>query len=203
MNFISKSLGVKVSLLSSFLTIVAFTGLFVYTSISTREHTLHEVETAAERVADMLYIAIEDPMAVGDNEGTEIKFLQMGERYPDTLVYLTDYKGEITYSTINEAIRKSIYEVRSENGLPDIIQRSLESKSRAGELMEIDGRLHFAEVKSIENNPFCYHCHGRTRKILAPWWWRLTSVRSSRPCSPISSSPQPFRPWAWLVFWRR
>ena len=166
MKIISKSLGVKVSLLSSVLTIVAFTGLFFYTSISTRDHTLHEVEAAAERVADMLYIAIEDPMAVGDNEGTEIKFLQMAERYPDTQVFLTDYKGEVTYSTMSEAIRKSIYDVRSENGLPAMIQRSLAEKSREGELMEIDGKLHFAEVKSIENNPFCYHCHGRARKIL-------------------------------------
>jgi len=166
MNFIKNSLGVKVSLLSSVLTIVAFTGLFVYTSISTRDHTLHEVEAAAERVADMLYIAIEDPMAVGDNEGTEIKFMQMAERYPDTMVYLTDYKGEITYSSAGEAIRKSIFELRAENGLPGMIQNSLDEKMRSGELMEINGKLHFAEVKSIENNPFCYHCHGRTRKIL-------------------------------------
>ncbi|BDQ33824.1 methyl-accepting chemotaxis protein [Pseudodesulfovibrio portus] len=166
MNFIKKSLGVKVSLLSSVLTIVAFTGLFVYTSISTKDHTLHEVEAAAERVADMLYIAIEDPMAVGDNEGTEIKFLQMAERYPDTMVYLTDYKGEVTYSTVSGAIRKSIFEERSENGLPGMIQNSLDEKMRSGELMEINGKLHFAEVKSIENNPFCYHCHGGTRKIL-------------------------------------
>ena len=78
MNFIRKSLGVKVSLLSSILTITAFTGLFLYTSISTWDHTLHEVEQAAERVADMLYIAIEDPMAVGDNEGTAVKFQQSG-----------------------------------------------------------------------------------------------------------------------------
>ncbi|MBG0790702.1 MAG: methyl-accepting chemotaxis protein [Desulfovibrionaceae bacterium] len=166
MNFISKSLGVKVSLLSSILTIVAFTGLFVYTSISTRDHTLHEVEAAAERVADMLYIAIEDPMAVGDNEGTAIKFLQMAERYPDTMVYLTDYKGEVTYSTVDEAVRKPIYEVRGENGLPGMIRESLGESQRMGELMEINGKLHFAEVKSIENNPFCYHCHGGSRKIL-------------------------------------
>lgn len=166
MNFIRKSLGVKVSLLSSILTVIAFTGLFVYSSISTRDFTLHEIEAASERVADMLYIAIEDPMAVGDNEGTEIKFLQMAERYTDTKVYLTDYKGEITYSTEDGTVRKSIYDVRKENGLPAMIERSLDEKTLEGELMEIDGRLHFAEVKSIENNPFCYHCHGESHDIL-------------------------------------
>jgi methyl-accepting chemotaxis protein len=165
-NFITRSLGVKLILLSSLLTILAFAGLFFYTSISNRDHTLSEVAAAAERVADMLYIAIEDPMAKGDNDGTEVKFLQMAERYPDIKVYLTDYKGEITYSTVHEAERNSIYEVRSENGLPDMIRSGLVEKMSKGELMEIDDKLHFAEVKSIENNPFCYHCHGRSRKIL-------------------------------------
>lgn len=166
MNFIRKSLGVKVSLLSSVLTIVAFTSLFVYTSISTRDHTEHEMEVAAERVADMLYIAIEDPMSVGDNDGTAVKFMQMAERYPDTMVYLADYKGEITYSTVAEAVRKSVFEERSENGLPGMIQDSLKKTMHVGRLMDIGGKRHFAEVKSIKNSPSCYHCHGKSRKIL-------------------------------------
>nr|WP_321259469.1 methyl-accepting chemotaxis protein [uncultured Pseudodesulfovibrio sp.] len=166
MKFIRKSLGVKVILLSSILTVVAFAGLFIYNSISTRDHTLHEVESAAERVADMLYIAIEDPMAVGDNEGTEIKFEDMAARYPDTKVYMTDYKGEVTYATEHGAERKDIFKIRHENGLPDLIRKSLKEKIVAGELMNIDGKLHFAEVKSIENSAECYHCHGRSRKIL-------------------------------------
>ena len=166
MNFIKQSLGVKVIILSSLLTIMAFTGLFFYNSYTTYNHTLHEAQTAAERVGDMLYMAIEDPMGVGDNEGTELKFLQMSERYSDTNAYLMDYKGEIAYSTDAKAIRKSIFDIRNENGLPGMIRKGLSEKVAVGELMDIDGRLHFAEVKSIMNGPSCYHCHGKTRKIL-------------------------------------
>jgi len=166
MQFIKNSLGVKVILLSSLLTILAFTGLFIYNSYSTYDHTLLEVKRASAREADMLYMAIEDPMSVGDNEGTEIKFLQLAERYTNTKAYLTDWKGEITYSTHDEAIRKSVFDVRNEEGLPDLIKRGLSESIVEGELMEIDGKLQFAEVKSIENNPFCYHCHGKSRKIL-------------------------------------
>ncbi|BCS88504.1 methyl-accepting chemotaxis protein [Pseudodesulfovibrio sediminis] len=166
MNFIRKSLGVKVALLSSLLTVIAFAGLFLYTSFSTYEHTMSEVESAAARVADMLYIAIEDPMSVGDNEGTDIKFLQMAERYPDTKVYLIDYKGEITYSTDSSAVRRMIFDVRNEEGLPDLVRKSLVENIAEGDLMEIDGQRHFAEVKTIKNNPFCYHCHGRSHEIL-------------------------------------
>jgi len=152
--------------LSSLLTILAFAGLFAYSSISTKDHTLKEVALAAERVADMLYIAIEDPMSKGDNDGTEIKFLQMAERYPDIKVYLTDYKGEITYSTESESIRQKIFDARPETGLPEMVSKGLEENIAEGDLKEIDGKRHFVEVKSIENNPFCYHCHGRSREIL-------------------------------------
>ena len=165
MKFIRQSLGVKVILLSSLLTITAFTGLFIYNSYTTYTHTLHEVEMASAREADLMYMAIEDPMAVGDNEGTEIKFLQMADRYKDTKVYLTDYKGEITYAT-DDSVRKSIYDVRGEGALPQLVEKSFGQSIVEGDLMDIDGKLHFVEVKSIENNPFCYHCHGRTRKIL-------------------------------------
>ncbi|OIQ49422.1 Methyl-accepting chemotaxis protein McpS [Pseudodesulfovibrio hydrargyri] len=165
-NFITRSLGVKLILLSSLLTILAFAGLFAYSSMSTKDHTLQEVAVAAERVADMLYIAIEDPMAKGDNEGTEIKFLQMSERYPDIKVYLTDYKGEITYSTVTEAERQKIFDVRPEAGLPELVARGLKEKLAEGKLEDIDGKSHFVEVKTIENNPFCYHCHGRSHDIL-------------------------------------
>ncbi|WFS63003.1 methyl-accepting chemotaxis protein [Pseudodesulfovibrio thermohalotolerans] len=165
-NFITRSLGIKLILLSSLLTILAFAGLFAYSSISTKDHTLKEVALAAERVADMLYIAIEDPMSKGDNDGTAIKFLQMAERYPDIKVYLTDYKGEITYSTESESIRQKIFDARSETGLPEMVSKGLEEKIAEGDLKEIDGKRHFVEVKSIENNPFCYHCHGRSREIL-------------------------------------
>ncbi|WP_272701705.1 methyl-accepting chemotaxis protein [Desulfovibrio sp. Fe33] len=165
-NFITRSLGVKLIVLSSLLTILAFAGLFAYSSISTKDHTLKEVALAAERVADMLYIAIEDPMSKGDNDGTEIKFLQMAERYPDIKVYLTDYKGEITYSTESGSIREKIFDARSEAGVPEMVAKGLEEKIAEGDLKEIDGKRHFVEVKSIENNPFCYHCHGRSREIL-------------------------------------
>lgn len=166
MKFVKQSLGVKVILLSSLLTIVAFTGLFFYNSYSTYTHTLQEVKHAAEVQADLLYMAIEDPMGVGDNEGTAYKFKQMGERYPGIKVYLTDYKGEITYSTDKTTVRKSVLDVRNEEAITSLIQKSLAEDVLLGELMQIDGKLQFAEVKSIPNSKSCFHCHGSSRKIL-------------------------------------
>jgi len=164
MNFIKQSLGVKVMLLSSLLTILAFTGLFLYNSYSTYNHTLHEVELAAEQVGNMLYMSIEEPMSVGDNEGTESKFAQMAERYETITAYLTDYKGEITYSTDPKAIRRDVFKVRP--GEADLIKESLATAVVKGDLMDHNGDRLFVETKTIKNSPACYHCHGESRKIL-------------------------------------
>ena len=164
MDIIKQSLGVKVILLSSLLTITAFTGLFFYNSYVTRSHTLHEVELAAKQVGDMLYMAIEEPMAVGDNEGTAHKFSQMAKRYKTITAYLTDYKGEITYSTDPKAIRKDIFKVRPEEA--DLVRESLTVSQIKGSLMNHGGNSTFAEVKTINNGPACHHCHGKSRKIL-------------------------------------
>jgi methyl-accepting chemotaxis protein len=164
MKFIRQSLGVKVILLSSLLTILAFTGLFIYNSYSTYNHTLHEVEMAAEQVGNMLYMAIEEPMSVGDNEGTEGKFAQMAERYENITAYLTDYKGEITYATDPETIRKDVFEVRPAEA--DFIRESLTVSRAKGNLMDRNGDRLFVETKTINNSPACYHCHGNSKKIL-------------------------------------
>ncbi|MEF2231342.1 MAG: methyl-accepting chemotaxis protein [Pseudodesulfovibrio sp.] len=166
MQFIRQSLGVKVILLSSLLTIIAFTGLFIFNSYSTYHNTLEDVHQASEQVSDLLYMAIEDPMSVGDNAGTGLKFRKMAERYKHIGAYLTDYKGEITYSTDDTVVRKNVLAVREEDGLPDMIRQSYKEQIAEGRLMEIDGKLQFAEVKSIPNSPACHHCHGGSRKIL-------------------------------------
>ena len=56
MQFIRQSLGIKVILLSSLLTIVAFTGLFIYNSYSTYHNTLEDVHQASEQVASYNFV---------------------------------------------------------------------------------------------------------------------------------------------------
>ncbi|KAB1442725.1 methyl-accepting chemotaxis protein [Pseudodesulfovibrio senegalensis] len=166
MNVLRKSLGAKVVLLTSLLTVVAFTGLFLWNSYVTYNSMHVSVHESADRIGDMLYMAIEEPMSIGDNAGTVGKFAQMAERYTDVRAYLVDYKGEITYSTNADTVRKSVFDVRSEGFLPGLVKEGLKKGIQEGDLLDIDGRLHFGEVKTIRNEPSCYHCHGKSREIL-------------------------------------
>ena len=166
MNFIKRSLGAKVILLSSLLTILAFAGLFVFNSITSYNNALEEAKIASNRISDMLYMAIEESMSTGDNEGTESKFHQMSERYDDVKAYMTDYQGEITYSTLTEAIRGDVFKILSMDGIPDMIHTGLGANSALGELYEIDGKPTFVSLKTVMNEETCHHCHGASRKVL-------------------------------------
>ena len=167
MQFIMKSLGVKVLLLTSLLTIIAFAGLFLANSYWQRQSTLEEIRISAERTSDMLEMAIEEPMSLGDNEGTVSKFNKMAKRYPDITIYLTNFKGNITYSTDPEMIRKDVFDVCNAGEECDqLIKGSLDEFTQTGGLFTINGDPHFVEFKSVKNEETCHHCHGESQPIL-------------------------------------
>ncbi len=166
MQFIQKSIGVKVIFLSSVLTIVAFTGLFIYNSWWEKESMLDEVHLTAERSADMLQMAIEEPMGQGDNAGTTSKFDTLSSRYDDILVHLLDYKGEITYSTSKDALRQDYFQLCPQEECKEIVARSLKEPLDEGKLIHFDEGPRFVQVITIKNEPNCHHCHGKSKEIL-------------------------------------
>ncbi|MDK2955346.1 MAG: methyl-accepting chemotaxis protein [Desulfovibrionales bacterium] len=163
---IRRSLGLKVLALTSLLTVAAFSGLFLASSYWQRKATLQEVRVNAHRTADLLQMAIEEPMRLGDNTGTEDQFTKISNRYDDIAICLTNFRGEITYSTSNELIRKNIYDVYQCGPFKAMVDKSLAAPSEMGEVITGDGEAHFVEIKSIENAPDCHHCHGSSRPIL-------------------------------------
>jgi methyl-accepting chemotaxis protein len=166
MQFIKKSLGVKISILTALLTITAFAGLAVYNSYWFYELVLEEVHQSATRTGEMLQMAIEKPMSVGDNEGTIHQFDMFAARYDTIKVDMVDYKGEITYSTDPAHIRFTYETLHNEPELINMVKRGLTTPSNTGALVTMKGEHHFVQVKTIENGPTCHHCHGKSRAVL-------------------------------------
>lgn len=166
MHFIRKSLGVKVLLLTSLLTVLAFAGLFFWNSWANYETMLEELNGSAAKTSDMLYMAIEEPMAVGDNEGTIHKFEEVSERYKDITAYMLDYKGEITYATNPDVIRRNVSDVLTLPKAAELVAGSLKTVVSKGDLVETGNGLLYTSVTTIPNEESCHHCHGRSRKIL-------------------------------------
>ncbi len=166
MDFIKKSLGNKVLVLTFLLTGIAFVGLFLANSYWQQNAMVHEVEETAARYAHMLRMAISEPMAKGDNAATTEKFELVSEHYDDVGIWLTNFKGNITYSTTKSDLRTDYQRQIDNPEINELIQESLDRPITKGILSKMDDKPVFVEVSSVKNEKRCYHCHGRKQQIL-------------------------------------
>ncbi len=160
------NLGAKVLILTSFLTMGAFASLFVANTMLQRYSMIEETHDMAKLHSDMIRMGIDKPMSMGDNEGTMAQFDALAARYKDMAVHLTDYKGEITYSTDSTFMRKNIQDWCASTECRSLVGKGLTEVTEHGEIFKLGGKDMFVEVRSIKNEPKCHHCHGKTRSIL-------------------------------------
>jgi len=166
MKLLRTSLGARILVLTTLLTLAAFTGLFLANGYWQKTNTAEIIESSAIKISNILFSGIEEPMAIGDNEGTVEQLNKVATKYPDIQVYLTNFKGNVTYSTHKGALRKDLVKIfpqiemvqSVEAGLAKIVTRTLE--------MKIDGKHYSLDVTSIPNETACHHCHGASQPIL-------------------------------------
>ncbi|NDV23181.1 methyl-accepting chemotaxis protein [Desulfovibrio sp. JC022] len=166
MKFIKTSLGNKVLVLTSLLTATVFVCLFLANSFWQRTTMMEEIEKNAYKTADMLQLAIREPMAKGDNKGTTAKFATVSKKYSDVDIYLTNFKGNITYSTSPGDIRSDLKDRIKDKGINSLVAKSLKTPLKSGLLSELGGKEVFVEVETIKNERACYHCHGSRQPVL-------------------------------------
>ncbi|OIO05891.1 MAG: chemotaxis protein [Desulfovibrionaceae bacterium CG1_02_65_16] len=163
---IRKSLTAKVMVLTLGISGLVFLGLFLCTSSWQKKSILGEVRHSAERSSRMISMAVEEPMRLGDNEATHERFVEFAKQDKDISVYMVDFSGNITYSTDNATERKDLNAVLDHDGCRALVAQSLKQKTEAGALMRMGGTDFYTEVKTISNEPACYHCHGQSHPIL-------------------------------------
>ena len=166
MEFFQKSLGAKILGITSLVLVVFFGILFWTTFFMQRASTLHEVEVNAGRTAEMLSMAIREPMSIGDNAGTTQKFMDVGTRYKDIDIHLTNFKGNITYSTAEQFLRQDLFASIKNPELTRMVEERLKQDGISQTITELEGVPSYLEVKSIPNEPSCHHCHGGNQPML-------------------------------------
>ncbi len=160
------SLRLKVLLLSSLVSLAVFLCLFLATSHWQKKAILNEVEASAQRSAQMIAKVVEEPMRLGDSEATVARFEELSKEHQNIEVFMTDFDGDITYSTRKEFERKPAKDVMGHADCAAMVEKSLKDKIEITELMDIGGKPFFTEVKTIPNEPACHHCHGKSKPIL-------------------------------------
>ncbi|HDQ41555.1 MAG TPA: methyl-accepting chemotaxis protein [Desulfonatronum sp.] len=166
MKILSHSLGAKILVLVTILTSAVFAVLLLVNSQWQRSDTINQIDRMGEQVSDLLQMAIEGPMMVGDDVGTREQFEKVAELYADMTVYLTDFRGNITYSTQGDAVRKDLTAVQKQAEVRRMLEDGLRRESNTGLLLEQADVPTYLRVRSIKNEPDCYHCHGMSQPIL-------------------------------------
>ena len=164
----SSSLQTKILALTALIVFIVFAGLFSANYYRQKQALLEggDLYFFIQRIADGLRMGIERPMAVGDTEGTEEEFKEIADKYHDVRMFLTDYKGSVTYATKQDSLRRDLTGVLGNEEADSLIRESLTRPVEKGKILEVDGTPSFVLVKSIPNEAECHHCHGASRPIL-------------------------------------
>ena len=160
------SLTFRILVLTCAVSGVVFLCLFLATSFWQKKAMLTEVKANALRSSQMIAMAVEEPMRLGDNKATRERFGDIGKQHKTIDVYMVDYAGNITYSSQNGTERKDLKEVLTHEDCNVLVARALKEKFEGGDVMDMKGSRFYTEVKTIANEPACYHCHGKSRPIL-------------------------------------
>jgi len=165
MKLFYQSLGVRVLLLITGVSVLVFSGLFAANATWQNRSTMNLVSSSSDRTADLILMAIEEPMRLGKNEETSHVFQKMAKREQSSSIFLTDFKGNVTYSTNEAALRKDFVSFLGEPSVPAMMSRTLAGTEASGR-MEKGGKQFLTMTKPIKNEPECHHCHGASKPVL-------------------------------------
>ncbi|WP_462323889.1 methyl-accepting chemotaxis protein [Desulfoplanes sp.] len=166
MNIFKKSLNAKIGLLVSLLSLLSFSvivGLAIYWQYT---GMIGQLGDGLNRSAELLYHSIERPMVIGDDAATREEIKDVSKRFPDTSLFLTDFRGNVTYSTDPKAAKKEFSGYYSDPTIGAFALQGLKRKMADNTLVKVGSKDLFVRSVSIMNEKSCYHCHGSSKKIL-------------------------------------
>ncbi len=166
MNRLKTSLNAKISLLVAGLSFLGFAAV-VSIAISLQYSSMfQQLGDGLNRSTQLVLHAIERPMVVGDDEGTRSEIENVSRQFPDIRLFLTDFKGNVTYSSDPRAVRKDFKGYYPKPQVADFALKALEQPMAETKLTQVDDKALFVCSISIKNAPSCYHCHGSSKPIL-------------------------------------
>ena len=129
---------------------------------------LRLVEMGNKEVMDTLYATMKYPLTVGDSDTIHRDLEEIGQKYKNISVYLTDFYGVISFSTNKENLLKKIDNFINNKDFINNLYESFESNGNDYKslVLHLEGRRNLISILPIKNSPECFHCHGSSRKVL-------------------------------------
>ena len=165
-DFIKERLNLKLLLIMAFVSLIVFGMLIVFIAQSHKTALLKQISISCSQKAELMRLAIEKPMLMGDDEGTKHEFKILAEKDRNTSIYLTNYKGNVTYSTKSGDVRKNFDSLFSQDDIVNLVFSGLKEIKQSQLMVKIKHKDYFIKTITIKNEPTCYHCHGSTQPVL-------------------------------------
>ncbi|MCK9241061.1 methyl-accepting chemotaxis protein [Desulfocurvus sp.] len=156
----------KVTALVVGVSVAVFSALVAISASWQRDGMVGQMDSSLTRTAELIRLAVENPMVVGDDAGTKTAFAFLRGKYPDTTIYLTNFKGNVTYCTDEALVRRDFAKAYGQEDIDGLLARALREPVEAGLLTSHGGRDLFLRVMSVPNDKTCHHCHGASQPIL-------------------------------------
>ncbi|SDN65588.1 methyl-accepting chemotaxis protein [Desulfonauticus submarinus] len=166
-NKLSSSLHLKTGVLVTVVALFIFVALLGAMNFLERRLIFSLLEGDVQKLSQALENGIRKPMIRGDDEGTKEEFSNLSKTHKDLHVFLTDFQGKATYSTLKDQRGKNFIQSKFGQKILDF-KNILEGKIRNEimSLVNLDKNVYFVRAKPIFNKPSCYHCHGKAHNIL-------------------------------------
>jgi methyl-accepting chemotaxis protein len=166
MSMRNSSLGTKVLGLVSLVTVLTLAGLFAANAWWQRTMSVDQIREAATLSAELVELLVNEPMMVGDNTATVAQFAKIAASHKESTVFMTDFKGNVTYGTDTSRLRQSLGQSLGNAAVESLLDRALSTSQNAEVLETVGGTPAFVTIRTVKNAPDCHHCHGASRSIL-------------------------------------
>lgn len=165
-----KKTGLRVKILiATIIAVGGFTGVFLYQTLSF--HTKSSLDQVAESSLHLLentYSAIKFPMSIGDSRTVEAQLKDIKVHMEGIEVYISDFRGNLTYASeedrIHTSIMEQLWEEETRKGVADAMKTGLSPKESFTEFRDDEAFL--VTILPLLNESSCHHCHGASRKVL-------------------------------------
>ena len=163
---LSRSLNFKITLSIVAITFLVISSIMTLEYVGVKKLMTDEIRASARMETGLIYMGIEKPMIVGDNEGTAEEFSKIKTKFSHVSAYMTSYKGNITYSTDESTVRKDFTAVEADKKLAELHELGLKKPIEEAVFVDKGDKKILGSVFSIANQRRCHHCHGDSEPIL-------------------------------------
>ncbi len=172
-SFVGRRLWVRFVVFMA-ITVMIVLSIIIWSNITSQSRlSNYQMNMQDSMVASAVKGGMIGALSIGNNNVVINQFKHLHSRIPNLRAFVYDSRGKITFSTENRAVGKYIGSIfDGGNGASNQIRTMLSNTHKIPadtigiSQVKFSGKRFSIVNSPILNGPKCYHCHGRSRRIL-------------------------------------